>query len=176
MNLFDLVAAMVAEAALCAHLAAAIGAVQVSGALGRAAGGAEGGAVLVVFVDDQSDEAGKQADEPPIQGRACAGPRPDTSTGLPAPSSRHRPQHGQRRRALQSRFAAGYRGGPGDDIRRAACLSGLNAVEQVHGLGGKPILEGAFVVIFAADFAKSWLTMEFSMNSSPLICKNTASG
>lgn len=65
MNLFDLVAAMVAEAVLCAHLAAAIGAVQVSGALGRAAGGAEGGAVLVDFVDDQ-------ADEPPIQGREFA--------------------------------------------------------------------------------------------------------
>ena len=63
---------MVAEAVLCAHLAAAIGAVQVSGALGRAAGGAEGGAVLVDFVDDQADEAGKQADEPPIQGRELA--------------------------------------------------------------------------------------------------------
>ena len=89
MNLFNLVAAMVAEAVLCAHLAAAIGAVQVSCALGRAAGGAEGGAALVDFVDDQADEAGKQADEPPIQGRELAPgrvPIPDTSTGPPAPA------------------------------------------------------------------------------------------
>ena len=75
---FDFIATMVAEAVFGTNLTAAAfasrselrsteRAVQVFGALGRAAGGANCHAALIDFVDDQANEVGKQSDQSPIQ-------------------------------------------------------------------------------------------------------------
>ena len=76
--LFDLIAAVAAEAVLRADLAAAAfaaraklraaaGAVQMLHALRRAADGTDRHAALVDLVNDQIDEVGKQPDQSPIE-------------------------------------------------------------------------------------------------------------